>query len=748
MGTKEVTAVFVCAALSWSLPAAGANDPNAMFAELYGGQAKKVAATGTRKDDVEFARKVLEAAANVQDDPAFQAFLYEKAYALGIQYKPGYATAVQAMQRLAQAAPKRRAECNEKLLKAYELQYRTCRRDERSSMGGLLLRHLLVVADAELTGGKASGALVHYRRALYVARTLKSQEVKPIAQKVKAALARQRIDREVARLEKSLAADRTNGRVAHQLVMLHLVERDDPNRAAELLPLAEPDQVLQTYVPLLKKPWKDLPEQAALELASWYADLATKAGAAGKPRMLARARTYCRVYLGLHERDDAPALKAKGLLKKVEGELAQYGEIDTPAAPGSGTVAPPKGMPADLVVWTQRRDALPPAEQVEAIQKKLSEINRGVEVEIPHHKIEGDRIVSMEIRSVDKPLSILPLFGLKLEHLNIERARVPSLEPLKGMPLKRLHMRNAFLLKSLRGLERMPLEELRISQCQALVDIRALRGLPLRTLALQDCDRPIDLGPLAGLPLESMSFENSDGITSIAALKGMKLTSLHLGGCTALRDVRVILNMPLTDLDLSKLPIRSLDPLKGLKLEALNLGGCQQLRDISALKDMPLRRLSMGGLNIRSLDGLKGLKLESLSLDRCLQIRDLSPLRAIPLKTLGLNETNITSLASLKGANIKELGIGNCRKLRSLEGLEGMPLRMLHMSRTPVRSLKPLRGLPLEDLQMEGCRAIRSLEPIQGCPLKTLGVAKTRFATAAVEAAMKKKIPTLTDFRR
>ena len=748
MGMGKLTAAVWSGVLALSVPGLAAGDPKATFAELYGREAKKVAATASLKDDVEFARRLLVAAGEVEDSPAFRVLLYDKAYELAVQRKLGYVTAIEAMQRLAGCAPERKADCDEKLLKVYDLQYRYCTRDERQGAGGLLLSHLLSMAEACLSRDDATKAITLYRRAHYVARRLKSQQVGAIAYNIKAAQARQRVEREVARLSKSLAADRTNRSVARRLLMLHLTERDDPNKAAELLPLVKPDQVLETYLPLLAKPWNKLAEEAALDLARWFADLADKASAAGRPRMLARAKTYCEVYMGLHERDDAAALRAKNLLKKVERELARCGGSAAGAVSPAGMAAPPKGIRADLLVWAQKRDALPAAEQVEAVGKKLIEVNGGAEIEIESHKIVGDSVARMSIKGNDRGMLITPLFGLKLTDLQVQNGEVASLEALQGMPLKKFQMNRAVRLKSLRGLEGMPLEELRLTHAERLVDIRAIKGLSIRTLALQDCDSLTDLRPLAGMPLESACFENSEGITSIAPLKGMKLTFLHLGGCKNLRNVSVILNMPLTELDLSNLPIRSLEPLKGLKLESLAIVSCTELRDIGPLRKMPLKRLSMGRTNIRSLEPLRGMELESLNLDGCQQLKDLTALRTMSLRSLGLNETSIRSLADLKGAKLKELSIGGCPNLRSLAGLEGMPLRRLHMSRTPVRSLEPLRGAPLEDLQIGECRQIRSLKCLQGCPLRTLGAQGTRFATAAAEAEMKKLIPSLKDFRR
>jgi hypothetical protein len=307
---------------SWAY---GADDPNQAFKELFGAEAAKVAATPSPKDDAEFAQRLLTAAAEVKGAPALQALLYDKAYASGMRGEVGYPAAIQAARLLGELVPARKAECDEKLLKVCELQYRSAKGEQADSAGRALLGQLHSMADAKAAEGKAAEALGLYRRALVVARRLKSSEAPRIARSIEVALAGEQVDKDVARLQAQVAADKTNRTAARSLLMLHLTERDDPNKAAELLPLVVPDQVLESYLPLLVKPWKDLPEQAVWDLANWYVSLAAKAGPAGKPRMLARAKTYVELFLDLHAKDDVASLKAKGMLKEVAAALEAAG---------------------------------------------------------------------------------------------------------------------------------------------------------------------------------------------------------------------------------------------------------------------------------------------------------------------------------------------------------------------------------------------------------------------------------------
>jgi hypothetical protein len=740
----------------------GADDPNQTFNDLYGAEAAKVAATANTKDDAEFAQKLLAAAGEVKESPALQALLYDKAYASGIRGEAGYPTAVQAARLLGELVPARKGECDEKLLKVYELQSRYAKGEEADSAGALVLGQLLSMADDRVKAGKSGEAVGLYRRALVVARRLKSAEAPRITRSIESAVAGEQVDKEIARLQAQVTADKTNRAAAHGLLMLHLAERDDPNKAAELLPLVVPDQVLESYLPLVTKPLADLPEQAAWDLANWYNSLAVKAGLAGKGRMLVRAKTYCQAYLDLHGKDDAASLKAKTLMKDLDRQLAARGLATGTSGTGTGTgtaagpsgtiatpgpLTPSKPMRADMLLWIKKRDALPPDEQVEAIRKKLVEVN-GARAKIENPKLAADRIESMEVHaSGEAAFSIAPLFGLKLTRLAFHEAPVESLEPLRGMPLKYLSMNNGGM-KDLRGLEGMPLDDLRLVNVHRLVDIRALQGLKIKSLQLSDTDAMTDLRPLAGMPLEDLKMENNRRLGSLAPLAGMKLKMMIVSGSPGVRDVNVLLGMPLTHLDLGGAVIGSLAPLKGLKLDTLYLSNCGNLQDLQVLRDMPLRKLSLGRTDVQSFEFLAGSKVESLNLDGCKRLRDLGALRQLPLTELQFHESAVTSLAGLKGMKLRILGMNSCPKIQSLDGVEGMPLERLDMSGSAVASLEPLRGMPLKELQLSDCTRIRSLDPLASLPLETLRVKGTRFATAAMEAEMQKKIPTLKNFDR
>jgi len=609
--------VLLCAAIC----SAAEEDPNRAFEALFGQESQKVERTSGKADDAALAKKLLAAAANAPDSPKFQVLLYEKAYALGMESKGGYATSVEAMRRLAGAEPQRRAECDTKLLAVYERQYRYGLGTERVEAGATLSRHLQMLARAEVAAGETDKALATCRRAYAIARVIRSADAQVITERINALLVRQRLDREMASLQRALAARPDDRRAAGRLLMLHLVEKNDPNKAAALLPSVIADEAMKTCLPMATKPWHELDENACLDLGGWYRTLAAKASADARPRMLARAKAYYETYRTLHGKADATAIRATMPLEKLNQELAPLGWIDC------GFLPPPKGVTKALAEWTKHRDALPVKQRLAALEKKLSEACGGKKISARSHKIEGGRIVSLGFRGNKDLTSIAPLYGMKLRSLNLEDTRLATVEPLRGMKLQELDLWGCPKLTGLEGLEGMQLAKLSLYGGRHITSLEPLRGMPLTSLQLRYCGMK-SLKGLEGMPLEDLDCGNCGSLENIEAIKGMRLRRLSLAYSdgiksfrplrglplrelglrhSSFRDLRLLKGMPLRSLDLSGIPVTSLEPLRGMELTRLTVGG-KELRSLSGIEDMPLELLDIGGTKFatkRVADSLK-----------------------------------------------------------------------------------------------------------------------------------------------
>ena len=322
------------------------------YETVYGAKAKAVLASRSPKARADFAAELLAAARKTPGWPAFQAVLCEKAYVFGLKGAAGYATAVEAARLLATVAPAQKAQAEEKLGKALELRHRTARGADQPAAAADLVEHQVALADARRADGELDAAAGLYRRALRVA-TRAALAAKPaIAAKLADVTNRQAVARQIAALDRAVKANPKNSLAARRLLMLHLVEMDDPNRAVALLDRAQADERLRRCVPLAAKALADLPEAACLELGDWYRDLSGKAKASAKPAMLARAEGLYVRFLRLHARQDTQRLQADAAVKAVRADRGWL-----PAA-GLKTIVIEALVDGDSQLWVTPRGLL------------------------------------------------------------------------------------------------------------------------------------------------------------------------------------------------------------------------------------------------------------------------------------------------------------------------------------------------------------------------------------------------------
>ena len=98
---KHATKLRLAAVLTISVAALSAGivlaDPAGDYETLFGAESKKIIASRTRTDDVEFAATLLKTAKGVPDSPALQVLLYEKASQFASGGVSGCDTALEAL---------------------------------------------------------------------------------------------------------------------------------------------------------------------------------------------------------------------------------------------------------------------------------------------------------------------------------------------------------------------------------------------------------------------------------------------------------------------------------------------------------------------------------------------------------------------------------------------------------------------------------------------------------------------------
>jgi Leucine-rich repeat (LRR) protein len=195
--------------------------------------------------------------------------------------------------------------------------------------------------------------------------------------------------------------------------------------------------------------------------------------------------------------------------------------------------------------WMKDVQAMPAEEQIEAVSKKLMELNPGFDGKLTGYdakaagynsksaaaigppRIESGAVIELGLVS-DNLTDISPvrvfsgLVALSCKDSGGYRGRVTDLSPLAGLRLQRLTI-GGNKCEDLSPLQGMPLVELNCNGTR-IKTLLPLRGMQLTSL---NCGttQVNDLSPLQGMPLKTLSFYNTK-VSDVSVLAGMPLTSL------------------------------------------------------------------------------------------------------------------------------------------------------------------------------------------------------------------------------
>ena len=308
--------------------AAGAEDAKAVFDSIFGERLKKAQATMTKKDDIALAEELLAATDRVKGEPALLTLMCEKAYELTSRLPDGFDVAVKAAGILAENVPDKKAESQEKVLAVRRLQYLRARGPRKQAVGEALVKVMIAVADARLAAGKASQASPLYREASITASALRRTDLtSAIVAKLKDCADRVQVENKIQELKARLQRNADDAAVRRELILLYVVELDNPAEAKKLLTDAA-DPTLQTYVPLAAEEIETVAPAACLELGGWYVGLAKQATSkGGQLRALLRAQRYYQRAVESGKVTGAALLKVKLAVMQIEKDLLKLGYV-------------------------------------------------------------------------------------------------------------------------------------------------------------------------------------------------------------------------------------------------------------------------------------------------------------------------------------------------------------------------------------------------------------------------------------
>lgn len=305
---------------------------NATYESMFGEKAAAAKKTPSFRDDAELATRLWKATGDLDDSPKLQAYLCERTAEFA-QSGKDYTLAWDALERLETLWPETNLS-REKLQVARKL-YSHARRNAKRDAALTLLDQLLAVGAIDFEQQEYAKARESYSEALRLAKPLRLSSTDDIRQN--ALLAKEEDTREklLQSLKAHLKTNPTHAATAKRLVMIYLLERDDPKSALPYLQSAALDKTFQKNTLLAAT--KDIPLQANYTLGFWYRELAktpsppttttnTDLQELIQRAALQRAQFYLTRFIGLIEKGkkgnpDLP--KAKIALGLLETDLRE-----------------------------------------------------------------------------------------------------------------------------------------------------------------------------------------------------------------------------------------------------------------------------------------------------------------------------------------------------------------------------------------------------------------------------------------
>ncbi|HEX4130053.1 MAG TPA: protein kinase [Pirellulales bacterium] len=435
--------------------------------------------------------------------------------------------------------------------------------------------------------------------------------------------------------------------------------------------------------------------------------------------------------------------------------------------------------------WVKATQALPAEQQLEAVSKKLMELNPGFDGKLGSDvagqgttnpsvtgqpKIEKGGVIEVALLS-DTISDISPVRGFAgLKRLvcwssGPRTSRFSDLSPLAGMELRGL----TCTLNPVR-------------------DLSPLRGMPLTIFSANGCREIADVSPLAGMPLQSLRLQSSQvrDLTPLETCNDLNDLDLYHVQISADQVTALQKALPKCKIkwgDPSKpAPSPPPSPARGERdkawespafqkwiAETQKLPAEQQIEAVSkklmelnpgfdgkftGAKGTTQPKIENGKVTelrivtdkvadiwpVVALTGLKSLNCSgSGGLMYYCALADISPLAGMKLERLEFNDTQVADLTPLRGMPLVRLSCFHS-KVSDLSPLKGIALEALSFHGSPISDLSPLAGMPLTDLVASYSR-IKDASPLATCKqLKSVQLGSNPVTAESI-GALQKALP-------
>lgn len=478
-----------------------------VFESLYGQQIENVHQTQEVDDDIRLADELTQSARSIPFDESLIRKMCQASYDLAktaaarpdhdLQTR-AYVTAFEALLVQTERLPQTRFDAALLHAALYEQAWKASRSRHD---GEVLVRSWMRAANLGTQTRQHGAAFDCWREAQTVAKAINSARLIEIEQRYPAFESRH----ESMLRAKSLASGQVNNTndpgIRQELLMLHLVELDDPHAAVKYLDSAKTESI-RTHLPLATTPLDQLTAEAALSLAEWYGQLMNQASSGGAELIAAKAKTYYTMFFDLHEdRKDALATRASIGIRRVGGEVPPPQKTDSKQSQHKHQAPEIIPVLADGQEMTDLKLAEFVAANPEIERVTTRDVGNLRHVTDLSALIRLNRLNTLKLQQLGQVKSVAPLAHLpNLNSLTLNGLTLNDASPLARLfRLKTLHLKNMKNLSDLTPIGKLSnLTHLDLSGCESVKDLSPLIKLKptLLSLNISGCKGIENFAPL------------------------------------------------------------------------------------------------------------------------------------------------------------------------------------------------------------------------------------------------------------
>lgn len=308
-GTSNRIVIGLLAAAAFAMPLAAQDSPvkpkdRETFDTLYGEKLTSVNRTRATADDKTLAKEMLGFAAGLPDtDTGVRCLVYGNVVTLSSNASD-LSLMREALDKLEAAWPGQDVVPPEQLMQLASRGYRGVDRRERDVQGEHYIDLLLIVAQRYEDANDPEQAIGVCRLASTVARTITSDQLEPIQDRIDRLASDSDMAKRIQMLERSVQKNPQNSPAARELVKLLITKRHDPQAAAKYV-ASTSDEELIDLVQRCAAGIEQANAATAMRIADWYVALAEDEQDERALPLLNKARQWYERFFSQYRRDDA-----------------------------------------------------------------------------------------------------------------------------------------------------------------------------------------------------------------------------------------------------------------------------------------------------------------------------------------------------------------------------------------------------------------------------------------------------------